>query len=129
MKNRPGRDTKIYEALRGPSCNEAQVTIMENDDGELIDYCKYEWFADEPLFLYAGRRNCVEEEENVSVFSTLLSLLKKKKQSSRKVDLFVKTENFNHPELNAVNKSLKEELMDMCGTTGKGLPITKLLNI
>ena len=131
MRNRPGRETKIYDALRGPSASEAQVTIVKNHKGELISRCKYEWFEDEPLFLYAGRRHCVEEEkENTSVFGTLSSLFKEKKQSSEKVDLFVRKENFKHPgaSMYVVNANLKEDLVGFCGTTGKSFPIIKLKN-
>ena len=75
MRNRLGRDSKIYNALRGPSANDAQVTIVDNYNGEQANHGKYEWFEDESLFLYAGKRYCVEEEEqNKSAFNTLLSL-------------------------------------------------------
>ena len=108
---RPRKSSKVYSALRGPSTNESTFTLTFNDRSELVKKCDCEWFDDEPLFLYAGRRRCVEQENN-----------------SVSERLFVEKENCRHPELVDVNKGLRETLEKVCGTTGRGILITKLEN-
>ena len=108
---RPKKSSKIYTALRGPSTNESTFTLTSNDKSELVKKCYFEWFDDEPLFLYAGRRRCIEQEI-----------------SSETGRLFVERYEYRNPELADINKGLRKTLEKNCRTTGRGILIEKLEN-
>ena len=120
MRSRPNKSSKIYSALRGPSANDAIVVL----GGEPIRNCENTWFNNEPLFLYAGRRYCVEKDLKSR---SLISLLFRRSRSEN-VSLFTEKNKIIHPELLDTNLYLEEQLMDICGTLGKGMQIVKLEN-
>ena len=124
MRSRPNKSSKIYSALRGPNANEAQVFITQNNEGKPIKTCNFEWFDDEPLFLYAGRRYCVENKNNSR--GLLSSLFKNRRDRSGRVSLFARKENKRHPEFVGVNELICEQLMRLCGTVGQNIPVAKL---
>ena len=124
MKKRPSKSSKIYTALRGPSANDALLLVRQNNIGEQIKTSENEWFNNEPLFLYAGRRYCVEKDLKSR---SLISLLFRRSRSEN-VSLFTEKNKIMHPELLDTNLCLEEQLMDICGTLGKGIQIVKLEN-
>ena len=124
MRSRPKKSSKIYSALRGPNANEAQVFITQNNEGEPIKTCNLQWFDDEPLFLYAGRRFCIEKESNSR--GLLSSLFKSRRDRSGRFSLFARKENKRHPEFVGVNELICEQLMRLCGTVGQNIPVAKL---
>ena len=127
VRSRPDKTSKIYLALRGPNANEAQVFITKNDKGVPIKKCNLKWFDDEPLFLYVGRRYCVE---NGSESRSLASyLFRGRTGRSYGASLFARKEKKRHPELVGVNELILKQLMIICGTTGKNIPVAKLNNL
>ena len=125
MRKRPDKTSEIYNALRGPSVSKASFKTAQNHRGEKSKQCDYEWFDDEPLFLYAGRRHCVEQEGPTSC---LVSSSLFKNENWGRNRLFVNKEDFKHPELVDVNKGLKEMLKQVCETAGRNIRIRKLEN-
>ena len=125
MRSRPDKTSEIYNALRGPSVSKASVKITQDHRGEKSKQSDYEWFDDEPLFLYAGRRRCVEQESTTSCLASSSLFRNENSQRSR---LFVEKDDFRHPELVDVNKGLKETLERVCETTDKNIRIRKLEN-
>ena len=120
MRKRPSKSSKIYTALRGPSANDAIVVV----GGEPIKTCENTWFNNEPLFLYAGRRYCVEK--NFKSRSLISSLFRRGRSDS--ISLFTKKNKIRHPEFFDRDFNLEEQLMEVCGTLGKEIEIVKLKN-
>ena len=108
-KQRPSNNDPIYNAFRGPNCNESDVLKEYKGQRLLYDESDLETYnPDEPLYLYHGPRTCVEkttDDENKRLISESLFRPKRKYFCNDDASLLL--------DINRVKQDMSERMFEI----------------